>query len=339
MIRAITIVGGGLAGLGLGNALRRAEVPVTVIEAGHYPRHRVCGEFLAGIRPETLQALGIEDCFRDARDHRSSIWFRKGRPIRQYTLPKPAPGISRFTLDARMAAQFKAQGGELREGKRLRDDPREGTLFTCGRKAQREGYVGLKAHFGNLRTKADLELHLGQKAYAGVSLVENGDVNVCGLFKGIAKGHFPSPIERFHATLQQHGLAYLSERLREATAREESFCSVSGLRYATFPEKERPALGDRYCLIPPFTGNGMTLALESAEAFLPLAIDYAKGCISWEAFSREASQRLQQRFHSRIRSANLLHPFLLHPALQSILSLSTRAHVPPMSTLYRVTHA
>jgi len=47
--RSVEVVGGGLAGLSLGLALRRRGVPVTVWEAGHYPRHRVCGEFITGL--------------------------------------------------------------------------------------------------------------------------------------------------------------------------------------------------------------------------------------------------------------------------------------------------
>ena len=41
MARTVTIIGGGLAGLTLGLALRQRDVPVTVCEAGTYPRHRV----------------------------------------------------------------------------------------------------------------------------------------------------------------------------------------------------------------------------------------------------------------------------------------------------------
>ena len=45
----VQIIGGGLAGLTLGLGLRQRDVPVTIHEAGNYPRHRVCGEFSNGI--------------------------------------------------------------------------------------------------------------------------------------------------------------------------------------------------------------------------------------------------------------------------------------------------
>ena len=57
--QAITIVGGGLAGLTLGIGLRRKGIPVAIREAGHYPRHRVCGEFISGRGLQTLDRLGL----------------------------------------------------------------------------------------------------------------------------------------------------------------------------------------------------------------------------------------------------------------------------------------
>ena len=61
IVKPITIVGGGLAGLALGVALRRNDVPVSVIEAGHYPRHRVCGEFISGEGLRVLDGLAVLD--------------------------------------------------------------------------------------------------------------------------------------------------------------------------------------------------------------------------------------------------------------------------------------
>ena len=48
LLKPITIVGGGLAGLTLGIGLRQRGVPVKILEAGSYPRQRVCGEFISG---------------------------------------------------------------------------------------------------------------------------------------------------------------------------------------------------------------------------------------------------------------------------------------------------
>jgi 2-polyprenyl-6-methoxyphenol hydroxylase-like FAD-dependent oxidoreductase len=67
--KEITIAGGGLAGLALACALRRHDVPVTVLEAGNYPRHRVCGEFISGVSEETLATLAIADLFEEPLCH------------------------------------------------------------------------------------------------------------------------------------------------------------------------------------------------------------------------------------------------------------------------------
>ena len=59
-VSAVRILGGGLAGLALGVGLRRRGVPVELFESGDYPRHRVCGEFMAGLDEAAVAALGIE---------------------------------------------------------------------------------------------------------------------------------------------------------------------------------------------------------------------------------------------------------------------------------------
>ena len=60
-MKAIHVIGGGLAGLTLGIGLRNRGVPVTISEAGEYPRHRVCGEFISGRGVEVLQRLQLTD--------------------------------------------------------------------------------------------------------------------------------------------------------------------------------------------------------------------------------------------------------------------------------------
>ena len=339
MKRKITIIGGGLGGLALANGLRLADVPVEVIEAGFYPRHRVCGEFMAGLSEHTIKTLGLESCFTDAVQHHNTCFFSKGKSVRTYTLPGTVLGISRHALDFRMAQLVRERGGLVREGVRsdLGDD--EGIIHTGGRMPQPGGYCGMKGHWGNLETLADLELHMGQNAYVGLSKVENGDVNVCGLFETIAQREFNSRLDRFYATLEEHGLAYLADRLSDADHRANSLCSVSGLHYKEPPKELSASFGDRRRLIPPFTGNGMTIAIESAASVLPFAVDYAGDRLSWEQFHRRSTSLLDNQFSHRYRTANFLHPFLLVPSLQSILTSLARLNLIPFPALYRLTHA
>src|ERR1700677_952510 len=96
----ITIIGGGLAGLTLGIGLRRRGVPVTVREAGSYPRHRVCGEFISGRGQAALTRLGLRDRLMEAGTipARTTAFFsaRAASPIRE--LAEPAWSLSRYAL-------------------------------------------------------------------------------------------------------------------------------------------------------------------------------------------------------------------------------------------------
>src|SRR5271168_1714580 len=96
--KPITIVGGGLAGLTLGIGLRQREIPVSIIEAGHYPRHRVCGEFISGRGRQSLGRLGLEDLLARAGaiPAQSAAFFTATRGTAPCELPDRALCLSRF---------------------------------------------------------------------------------------------------------------------------------------------------------------------------------------------------------------------------------------------------
>src|SRR6056297_3107496 len=174
--KEITIVGGGIAGLSLGIALRERDIPVTLMDAGTYPRHRVCGEFISGVSNATLAVLGVEDFFADAEKCVTTSWHDRGGSFYSTELPSPALGISRYRLDRRMAERLRERGGHVREKERFRetDDPAEGTVLATGRPRNSESeWIGLKAHLVGFELETDLEMHLGEHGYLGLSRIEN----------------------------------------------------------------------------------------------------------------------------------------------------------------------
>ena len=313
-LRPIEIIGGGLAGLSLGIALRRAGVPVTLHEAGRYPRHRVCGEFITGLAPVTIARLGLQHALAGALQHHEVAWFPRDGPAQIQRLPAPALGISRHSLDARLAATFVAEGGTLCTNSRRTDlADRPGRVFATGRRrTTTSAWMGLKVHMRDLTLTRDLEMHLGAACYVGLSKVEDDAVNICGLFRRRAVDG--RGVNLLLSYLRAVGLGALAARIDAAQIDHGSFSAVAALAFdRRMPPSDRVALGDAGAMIPPFTGNGMAMAFQSAELALPPLIDYARAGCEWPATSRAIQRALRSRFRVRLASAGALHPFLLGP--------------------------
>lgn len=334
----IEIVGGGLAGLSLGLALRQEQVPVTLFEAGSYPRHRVCGEFIAGLQPNTIERLGLAPFLREALSHREVAWFIREKLVRHQTLPEIAYGLSRHRLDAHLADAFVASGGVLQtKSRRTNLRPIPGLVMAAGRRRGSSPWIGLKIHVSGLTMVKELELHLGTDCYVGLSQIENQEVNVCGLFRRQSTNSRGSAL--IVSYLREAGLHKLAHRLTESQFDEDSLCAVAAVCFDRHvPSIEGMILGDHAAMIPPFTGNGMAMAFQSAELALDPLLEYAKHHASWTEVCAIVQRKLEQRFNRRLASANFLHPFLLKPRRQQWLSTLSRSKLLPMRPLYSILH-
>jgi flavin-dependent dehydrogenase len=313
-MKPITIVGGGLAGLGLGMGLRRRGVPVTLHEAARYPRHRVCGEFLSGLRPATLESLGITAAFADARRHEGGAWFDRGEKILEFSLPAPALGVSRHFLDERLRRRLEAAGGRVEQGSRQERLPREGLVWTAGRQPRRGPWIGLKVHLFGLPLDGGLEMHLGRNGYVGLTPVEEGRVNVCGLFR-LDQTRRGKGGELLLDYLRAGGNGALADRLAASPRDEASFLGVAGFELGwQEPTDGLCVLGDAAGIIPPFTGNGMAMALESAELAVDPLLRWSGGESSWEECVAAVRARLRRKFSRRLAAGSALQRLLLHPA-------------------------
>ena len=338
-LRPIEIIGGGLAGLSLGLALRRAGVPVAVFEAGDYPRHRVCGEFITGLGASTIARLGLDALLADALVHREAAWFHRPDRVKIERLPSPALGLSRHALDARLAQAFRAAGGELRTRTRVTDlAPAPGRVFAHGRRRGKSRWLGLKVHALDLPLVRELELHLGNRAYVGLSRIEGGAVNICGLFQR-REPAVRGPALLF-AYLRACGLTTLAARIEAATVDATSFCAVAALSFdrTTRQPREGIQLGDACAMIPPFTGNGMAMAFQSAEAALDPLIAFARGERTWAETCRATESVLRGQFRLRLASAHALHPFLLQSRPQRWFAALHRTRLLPFRPLYAALH-
>lgn len=329
--RPLTLVGGGLAGLALGLALRRRGVPVALFEAGRYPRHRVCGEFLSGRGVDVLGELGVREALaaRGAREARTAAFFSGSLATPPRALPAGALCLSRHALDDALAAAFTAAGGDLRAGERWTGDvAAEGIVRATGRRVQTSEsgwrWYGLKAHARGVTPVADLEMHVHPDGYVGLCRIEGGRVNVCGLFRArAADGDLKA---RWRERLAGPPSSALRARLAVVDWDEASFCAVAGLALRPWraAEREECAVGDALGMIPPVTGNGMSLALESAAlAADPLAA-WSRGEADWPAARTAVAARQDAAFGARLRWAAVLQRALFAPAARGLLARAVR---------------
>jgi menaquinone-9 beta-reductase len=330
MAREIRIIGGGLAGLTLGILLRRDEVPVELHDAGNYPRPRVCGEFVSGRGVGILSELNLPNSAARI-EARTVRFFNANRSSPALDLPEPAMAIDRAALDEQLAREFERSGGLLHVNSRWTEPfATDGLVRATGRRLQRKAanaLVGVKAHARNVEITCDLELHFSAAGYVGLSRQPNGAVNVCALFKN--RDSLKPPRDS-SAPIFSELFAYrmgepLAERLRDAEFDSSTFAAVAGISLrresATASECR---VGDSICMIPPMTGNGMSIALESAAIAAPFLREYSFHRADWAQTRESISRACDRAFARRLVAAGLLQQICFRRAGRAFLLASVR---------------
>ncbi len=279
----IHVVGGGLAGSAAALTARRAGAEVRLYERSVLPRHKVCGEFLSpGILPQ-LEQLGLFESFlaaEPARIHKMVLNY--GRVEKTAKLPETAYGLSRFVLDkllydAAVSAGVQAAGASVPKGATP-------AVLATGRRAvapRGRRLFGFKSHYRGPVGDA-VELYFFRGGYVGVSPVESGLTNVCGLASEDILRSWNFRFDDLVASVPA-----LNRRVSPLT-RAMDWLSTGPLVFRT-ESRENPVeglypAGDALAFIDPFTGSGMLIAVttgsmagSAAAQNLPVR-DYLQKC-------------------------------------------------------------
>jgi flavin-dependent dehydrogenase len=285
----ILIAGGGPAGACAAIAGRMEGSYVRLIERAKTARHRVCGEFISPEASEILKTMELWDDFRKLGPHpiRRCI-FHLGSHAEQWRLPECAWGLSRLRLDGLLLDKAGALGAIVSRGESLNggvpNPPDSRLIIACGRQqtaSRGDRLFGFKTHFEGPSDDA-VELFFDARGYVGVSCIENGLTNVCGLA--------PESFLRTHAWDFDQMLLHsapLADRLRPLR-RKMRWIVTGPLSFTTSSNRGGgpniyPA-GDSMGFVDPFTGSGILNALltgrlagMAAARRIP-ASEYIKSC-------------------------------------------------------------
>src|SRR5215472_12826566 len=115
----LAIIGGGPAGAAAALEARRRGLQVAIWEAGRFPRHKVCGEFVS---PESLPWLErkIPSAMTRSAVIRRAEFIGRGGRRHGFALSSPARGLSRFVLDEALWQAAIRSGAEACNGTAIR---------------------------------------------------------------------------------------------------------------------------------------------------------------------------------------------------------------------------
>ncbi len=366
------VIGGGLAGCSTALQLARRGHEVLLAEQSTYPRHKLCGEFLSPEAQASFQRLGVLDAVHEAgaAPITQTVLTAPNGTRSDHSLPDTALGLSRYQLDRLLFRRACAAGADGRSGTRV--ESVDGTFadgFTVtaggdtvearlvlgayGRRGrldrtldrpfldQQTPYVGFKAHFAGPAASTlqnTIELHSAPGGYCGLSPVEDDRINVCWIGHTDAlKDAGGTPQAMLDEGLRQNPV--LDDRLQGLTRVSDQFEAVSQV---PLMPKSRFAdgvcmIGDSAGMIAPLCGDGMAMALRTADLVTPLAAAYLDDQRPASAFRRAYRRKWTERFGRRMRLGRWIHAAAFRRGAARLLVQGCRLLPPLARWLIRTT--
>jgi menaquinone-9 beta-reductase len=290
------VIGGGIAGPALAARLARAGRSVVLFEKEKAAHDKVCGEFISHEGARYLRDLGVSVEALGGVVIDSVRLARRGAAVTA-RLPFEAKSLSRRALDEALLELAADAGAQLRRGVRVKSFERDAQGWTvrCDggdgvsakeiflatgkhdlkdwkrRPGRHPECLAFKAYWRLRPAQAaklarHVELILFKGGYAGLQEVEGGRANLCLIVK---KDAYAANYGSWDALLgdMRARCPHLEERLTGAVCLMEKPLAISGLPYGHVARESGGVwrLGDQAAAIPSFSGDGMSIALHSAN--------------------------------------------------------------------------
>lgn len=329
-MRKVIIIGGGLAGLINAICLRKAGLPVTLIEKKKYPFHRVCGEYISNEVRDFLERLDIFPAhMQPSLITRLQLTSTNGKSA-FLPLEMGGFGVSRYEFDnflyqkaAGMGVEFilqrqvgavkfvnnsfcvELEGASDMEadlvvgafGKRSRLDRQMGRKFL----EKRSPYIGVKYHIEYDGHPDDLiALHNFKDGYCGINKVEGKKYNLCYLSARSNLSASSGIPDMENRVLAQN--PYLEKIFTEARFLFKKPEVINEISFETKEPVEQHVLmcGDAAGMITPLCGNGMAMAIRSAKILSEEVIGYFDNHHSREKLEHNYSRRWRELFEKKL---------------------------------------
>lgn len=359
-------MGGGLAGLTAAIHLSKYEKSILLIEKNTFPKHKVCGEYISNEVLPYLNSLGIDPIEKGAKKISNiELSTVKGNSIRG-NLPLGGFGMSRYSLDAIMANKA------LENGVTICQDTVEEVIFendifeiitksnqtfnskitigAYGKRAnldikmdrkfikKRSPYMAVKMHVKGDFPEDKVALHNFKGGYCGVSKVESDAINLCYI-ANVSSFKKVKNISDFETQVLSKN-RHLGELFENSTLLFDKPLVISQISFETKSRIDRHMLmcGDTAGMIHPLCGNGMSMAIRSAQMASEEVLKFLNEEITRDQLENNYLRNWNKEFKVRLQTGHFIAWLFRNQIISEIL-LGFLKIVPFVLTrLIRFTH-
>ncbi len=340
----LVVAGGGPAGTAAAITAVRWGARVLLLEAGRYPRHKVCGEFVSA------EALGALRDLLGPDQHTlvdTAVRTTRARLFVDASVVEipisPAASIPRYELDTALWQAAVCAGVECRQSVAAEHIARTGDAFqisttagpfvssivldasgrwsklrarSTGATSKKPHWLGLKAHFrthdGAQRTT---DLYFFGAGYCGVQPLSDCEVNVCAMVEPDVARQL-SEVFGLHSGLSQRSQAWVPTT--------DVFATSPLMFQARQPTCDGVlCVGDAAAFVDPFVGDGISLALRSGVLASETLKPFFVGAATLEQALRRYRNEYERRFARALLTASWMRKLLHAPRLVRRLALHT----------------